>query len=95
LPQAGRLFRWHGPSLLAVLPMAESENAVNAEAARITAVPSEYLIDQDDRSILLKASATWMVLPILRSSDAIIFSRTLDTFITDHAGRPELQASSN
>jgi len=95
LPQAGRLFRWHGPSLVAVLPMAESENAVNAEAARITAAPSEYLIEQDDRSILLKATATWMILPILRSSDAIDFSRTLDTFITDHASRPELQVSSN
>jgi hypothetical protein len=36
-----------------------------------------------------------MVLPILRSSDAIDFSRTLDAFITDHASRPELQVSSN
>ncbi|HMJ61249.1 MAG TPA: GGDEF domain-containing protein [Bryobacteraceae bacterium] len=95
LPEAGRLFRWHGPSFIAVLPMPESDSAVNAEAARITAAPSEYLIEQDDRSILLKTTATWMALPILRSADAIDFSRTLDAFVTDHAGRPELQVSSD
>ena len=95
LPETGRLFRWHGPSLVAVLPLAESDSAVNAEATRIAAAPSEYLIEQDDRSILLKTVTTWMVLPILRSSDAIDFSQTLDAFVTDHADRPEPQVSSN
>jgi GGDEF domain-containing protein len=95
LPKESRLFRWHGPSFVAVLPMPESANAANAEAARITAAPSEYLIEQDDRSILLKTTATWMTLPILRSSDAIDFARTLDSFVTDHAGRPDLQLSPN
>jgi GGDEF domain-containing protein len=95
LPKESRLFRWHGPSFVAVLPMPESANAANAEAARFTAAPSEYLIEQDDRSILLKTTATWMTLPILRSSDAIDFSRTLDAFVTDHAGRPDLQVNPN
>jgi GGDEF domain-containing protein len=95
LPEGGRLFRWHGPSFVAVLPMPESDSAANAEAARIAGAPSEYLIEQEDRSILLKTTPAWMVLPILRSSDAIDFSQTLDTFVTSHTGRPELQVSSN
>lgn len=95
LPETGRLFRWHGPSLLAVMTMPESASAMDAEALRITAAPSEYLFEQDERSILLKATASSMVLPILRSSDAIEFSGTLDAFVSGHAGVPELHLNPN
>jgi GGDEF domain-containing protein len=95
LPEKGRLFRWHGPSFVAVMLKPESDSAVNAEAARMAAAPSEYMIEQDDRSIFLKATATWMVVPILRSSDAIDFSGKLDAFVTDHASLPELHISPN
>jgi GGDEF domain-containing protein len=85
MPEAGRLFRWHGPSFVVVLPMPESDSAANTEAARITAAPSEYLIEQDGRSILLKTTVTQIAFPIVRSSDAMDFSRRLDAFVTDHA----------
>lgn len=95
LPEKGRLFRWHGPSFVAVMLKPESDSVLNAEVARVAAAPSEYLIEEDDRSIFLKATATWIVLPILRSSDAIDFSGKLDAFVTDHASLPELHISSN
>ena len=85
LPASGRLFRWHGPSLIAVMPLPETDEAMNAEAARITTAPSEYLIEQDDRSVFLKPNASWTVLAIRRSCEAIDFSAKLDTFVGSHA----------
>jgi len=85
LPASGRLFRWHGPSLIAIMPLPETDDAMNAEAARITTAPSEYLIEQDDRSVFLKPNATWTVLPIRRSGEAIDFSVKLDAFVGSHA----------
>lgn len=95
LPANGRLFRWHGPSLLAVMPLPDSHEALNAEAARITTAPAEYVIEQDDRSVFLKPNATWTVLPIRRSCDAIDFSGKLDAFVTNHASFLDPNASQN
>ena len=95
MPEGGRLFRWHGPSFVAVMPLPESVTAARAEANRIASVPSEYLIEQDDRSILLTISSTSMVLPILRSMDAIDIQQQLDAFVTDNASLPALSISPN
>lgn len=95
LPETGRLFRWHGPSFVAVMPLPESNSAVNAEAARITTAPSEYVIEQEDRSVFLKANASWTVLPIRRSCDAIDLSGKLDAFVTNHASVLEPANSQN
>jgi GGDEF domain-containing protein len=95
LPAEGRLFRWHGPSLVTAMLLPESLSAAHTEAARIVAVPSEYTMDQNDHSILLKVSASWVVLPISRSSDAIDLSAKLDDFVGQHARLPELSISQN
>jgi GGDEF domain-containing protein len=95
LPQSGRLFRWHGPSFLAVMPLPESLSAVNTEAARVATVPSEYVIEHEGRSILLKANVVWTVVPIRRSSDAIDLAGKLDGFVASHASYSEPSISQN
>lgn len=95
LPVSGRLFRWHGPSLIAVMPLPEADEAMNAEAARVTTAPSEYLIEQDDRSVFLKPNATWTVLAIRRSGEAIDFSTKLDAFVRSHASVLDPSLSQN
>lgn len=95
LPESGRLFRWHGPSFLAVMPLPDSMSAVNTEAARIATVPSEYVIEHEDRSILLRANVVWTVHPIRRSNDAIDLPGKLDAFVTSHANYSEPSISQN
>jgi GGDEF domain-containing protein len=95
LPADGRLFRWHGPSFVTAMLLPESLSAAHAEAGRIATVPTEYLIEQNDHPILMKVNASWMVLPISRSSDAIDLSAKLDVFVGDDARLPELAISPN
>jgi GGDEF domain-containing protein len=90
LPATGRLFRWHGPSLVAAMLLPESASAAHTEAARVAAVPSEYRIEQDGNSVFPNVTASWLVLPILRSSDAIGLSERLDEFVRQHGRLPEL-----
>lgn len=58
------LFRWSGPTLVALLPRQNSLERVRSEIARIAETKLEHIIETPERSILLPFSARWVVLPM-------------------------------
>lgn len=58
------LFRWSGPTLVALLPRTTSLERVRSEIAHIAETKLEHIIETAERSILLPFSARWVVLPM-------------------------------
>lgn len=79
LSRADRLFRWRGPTFLALLDRSGPEVSVRAEVARMVSARLEQQIDLGGRSVLLPIGASWMVTGVA-SSSAEKISQKLDAF---------------
>jgi GGDEF domain-containing protein len=66
------LFRWSGPSVLAVLERPGPVEFVRKEMGQITATKGQELVNLGTRTILLPVSASWTVFPMLASACLMI-----------------------
>lgn len=79
------LFRWSGPTLVALLPRTTSLERVRSEIAHIAETKLEHIIETAERSILLPFSARWVVLPMVATPRALY--QQIDTFSSPNAAK--------
>jgi GGDEF domain-containing protein len=77
------LFRWSGPSFLALLRRVGTLEQVRQEAASIAAKRLEYTLPRGTRTVLLTPSATSWVFPPADSLAALI--EKIDRFVASHS----------
>jgi GGDEF domain-containing protein len=82
LNERDQLFRWSGPSFVALLEREAPIEQVKREIGRVAKMRVEDLIEIDSRSVLLPISASWTVFPKL-SSARLLMSK-IDEFVTSH-----------
>lgn len=73
-----QLFRWSGPTLVALLPRQTRVEIVREEMVRIMETPFEYTVQTASRGILLPVSARWALFPMM-ASPRLLFHK-LDGF---------------
>ncbi len=74
-----RLFRWRGPSILALLERSESLERVRMELSRIASFKLEKMVDIGTRSVLLPVSACWTVFPMM--APVSLLATKIDEFV--------------
>jgi GGDEF domain-containing protein len=82
-----QLFRWRGPSFVAVFARGNSLEAVKREAAKFGAIRQERTIEDENSSIFFKMSTAWHLFPIPRASELAGFSDQIDAFLLGQAPR--------
>ena len=80
-----QLYRWRGPSFLALVERDGPEMPVRAEIARLVSARLEQTVELGDRSVLLPIDASWMLVSLANSSVESI-SKKLDAFLTAQSG---------
>jgi GGDEF domain-containing protein len=80
-----QLFRWRGPSFVAILARSNSLEAVKREAAKFGAIRQERTIEDANSSIFFKMSTAWRLFPIPRASELAAFSGQIDAFLFGEA----------
>ena len=73
-----RLFRWSGPSLVALLARVNRLEIVREEMQRVMDEPFEYTVQTPSRSVLLPVTARWSVFPMM-ASPRLLFHK-IDSF---------------
>lgn len=74
-----RMFRWRGPSLIALIARDSSIENVRMDLARIGGGRIGELTDVGNRSILLPVSASWAVFPMNTQSESLVVE--IDRFV--------------
>lgn len=74
------LYRWHGPSFIALSRREIPETLAALEAARIANARIEHTTQSGERQISIAVSASWTVLPISDQSSTDEIIRKLDEF---------------
>jgi diguanylate cyclase (GGDEF)-like protein len=85
LPYGDQLFRWGGPSLLAVLHRRTTVERVRSEIALIIEAKLEHNIKTPSRSIMIPIGARWAVFPMM-AAPRLLYKR-IDTFSAVISGR--------
>ncbi len=85
LPYGDQLFRWGGPSLLAVLHRRSTIERVRSEMAQIVDTKLEHNIQTPSRSIMIPIAARWAVFPMM-AAPRLLYKR-IDTFSAVLVGR--------
>jgi GGDEF domain-containing protein len=88
LPPEDRLYRWHGPVLVAVLRRTTAIDSVRNEVRRFADQKLEETVAIGTRSVSLPISASWTVFPIVPPLDALL--RKLETFTAAQAPHEHL-----
>jgi GGDEF domain-containing protein len=78
LPYPDQLFRWGGPSLLALLHRRTTIESVRAEVGRILDTKLEHNIQTPSRSIMIPIAPRWAVFPMM-AAPRLLYKR-IDTF---------------
>ncbi len=78
LTPGDQLFRWSGPTLVALLPRPNSLERVRTEVARIVETKMEHNIETPSRSIMLPIAARWAVFPMM-AAPRLIYQK-IDAF---------------
>ncbi len=73
------LFRWTGPGIVAVLEREESLDRVRGEIRRIAEERLEKLFDIGGRSVLIRVSAGWSLIPL--TAPVAEIAKHIDTFV--------------
>lgn len=73
-----QLFRWQGPTLLAVLTRTERLEEVRAEVRQFADIRLESTVELGQRSVLIPVSANWCVLPVLPPQSTLL--KQIDVF---------------
>jgi GGDEF domain-containing protein len=79
LTDTDRLFRWHGPALVALVEREKTIDAVRAEIGRINSKRITGVLEVGKDRLLLPVSAAWQVLPL--TSSAVDITKAIETFI--------------
>jgi diguanylate cyclase (GGDEF)-like protein len=85
LPYGDQLFRWGGPSLLAILHRRSSIERVRSEIAQMVDIKLEHNIETPSRSIMIPIAARWAVFPMM-AAPRLLYKR-IDTFSAVLMGR--------
>jgi GGDEF domain-containing protein len=85
LPFGDQLFRWDGPSLLALLHRRSSIERVRSEVALIVDAKLQHNIETPSRSIMIPIGARWAVFPMM-AAPRLLYKR-IDTFSAVGSGR--------
>ena len=72
------LFRWGGPTLLALMPRTDIIDMVRSEVSRIMAIKLEHTVQMASRSLLVPISARWTVIPVMAA--VRLTCQKIDTF---------------
>ncbi len=74
-----QIFRWHGPTLVAVLERTERIDRIRAEIRNFADVRMDKTIEIGQRSVLIPISAAWVIFPVEPPAD--VFLKQMDIFI--------------
>lgn len=80
-----RLFRWGGPTLLALLPRSGDLELVRREIGHTMENKLEHTIQTSSRSVLIPVTARWCLFPMMAASRLIV--QRIDNFAASPAGR--------
>jgi GGDEF domain-containing protein len=85
LMQGDRLFRWNGPTIVALIDRTESVEQVRAQIRRLLETRIEETLEVEQRSVLIPISASWSVFPLMPPiADA---TKQIQAFIASQGGR--------
>jgi len=73
-----RLYRWNGPTLVAVLDRSETLDQIRNEAQRILEPKLEETLEVDGRIVMTRISAAWSAFQLLTTAESA--ERQIDTF---------------
>ena len=73
-----KLYRWHGPALVALLERSERIDRVRSEIRQFADTKLEKTIEVGRRTVLIPISASWSLLPVAAPMEA--FLRQIDAF---------------
>jgi len=79
LSGSDRLFRWRGPTIIAVLERAQAMERVRAEMKRIAETSTGRTFEINKREVLIAITANWTVVPVTDSTESI--RAQIDTFV--------------
>jgi GGDEF domain-containing protein len=80
LADTDRLFRWHGPALVALVAREKTIDAVRAEIGRINSKRIAGVLEVGKDGLLLPVSASWQVLAL--TSSAVDIAQAIESFIS-------------
>jgi len=80
------LYRWSGPTFVAILERTESESAVNSEVQRILSAPFSRFFETSSRSVYLPVKITAEVIP-LYDTDLAAVTEHVERFVLKSAGQ--------
>ena len=78
-----QLFRWRGPSFLALLKRSDPVDCVRAEITRIVASRLQKTFDIGNRSVLLPIAMQWALFPVSSASRLLVHK--IDHFVATHS----------
>jgi GGDEF domain-containing protein len=84
LAQAGQLFRWAGPALVAIIERPEPIGNVRVQVKRMLDSKIEVMYTGNGRSVLIPISAGWSALPLLSTADA---DKQIGAFVASQTAR--------
>ncbi len=79
LTDTDRLFRWHGPALVALVEREKTIDSVRAEIGRINSKRITGVLEVGKDRLLLPVSAAWQVLAL--TSSAVDIAKAIEAFI--------------
>lgn len=86
---ADQLFRWTGPSFLALLPRQEPLDAVRRDCQRISSARLEHEFDVGVRKVVLSVGASFAVFPLNSGPSPLALLRKIDSFVAAQQQREE------
>jgi GGDEF domain-containing protein len=84
LQTGDRLFRWSGPTFLALLPRSDGLERTRGEIGRLMEARLEHTIQTPSRSMMVPVTARWTVFPMMAAPR--LFYQRIDNF----AAKPDV-----
>jgi GGDEF domain-containing protein len=78
LASHAQLFRWQGPTILAILTRSERLDQVRADVRRFADAKLESTVELGQRSVLIPVSASWCLLPVMPPQSTLL--KQIDVF---------------
>jgi GGDEF domain-containing protein len=78
-----QLFRWRGPTLMALLQRDQPQRLIEAEVLKIASSRLEYTISSRDRDVMLRIICSHCVFPLAREAKIETVTGRIDAFSTD------------
>jgi GGDEF domain-containing protein len=83
--QGDQLFRWNGPTIVALIDSTQSVDQVRAQVRRLLETRIEETLEVEQRSVLITISASWSVFLLIPPlTDA---AKQIQAFIASQGGR--------